>query len=434
MGPEATYHVALLLLEATVVSGVLLTFFRLRKKFGLSLLCVTLGTFQHLQTQLAASLYGEVWPDIFISPGSAVLFTATLFATLLIYIRDDAAGARSVIAGIVAANVTLTTLLLVTQMHLSGATVAETAQADTLVFVQNIKPLLIGTALLCIDVVLIIILYEFFFRVFRRSLLLRVGAAMVVVVAFDTMAFVSLNFFGDPQLRQILVSGLIGKGVVAVFYSVAMVIYLKKFPAIDQLEGVESERFHDVFHILTYRQRYEMLKDELTRDSMTGLFNRGFFNNTFPQEVDRASRLQHTMNLMLVDLDNFKSINDDYGHQAGDEVILMLAQSMRELFRAADIPVRYGGEEFAIILPDSSAKAAFTAAHRLRRKLREKSAAANLTVPVNKITFTAGIATYPDDAKSPDALLRIADERLYAGKRDGRDRVVAATLVAAAAS
>ena len=137
---------------------------------------------------------------------------------------------------------------------------------------------------------------------------------------------------------------------------------------------------------------------------------------------------------MLVDLDKFKSINDDYGHQAGDEVILMLAQSMKELFRAADIPVRYGGEEFAVILPDSSAKAAFTAAHRLRRKLREKSAAANLTVPVNKITFTAGIATYPDDAESPDALLRIADERLYAGKRDGRDRVVAATPAAAAAS
>lgn len=434
MVSEATYHVALLLLEATVVSGVLLAFFRLRKKFGLSLLCVTLGTFQHLQTQLAASLYVEVWPDIFVSPGSAVLFTATLFATLLIYIRDDAAGARSVIAGIVAANVTLTALLLVTQMHLTGVAATATGQADTLYFVQNIKPLLIGTALLCIDVVLIIILYEFFFRLFRRSLLLRVSAAMVVVVVIDTAAFVTLNFLGDPRLLQILVSGLIGKGVVALFYSVAMVIYLKKYPAVDQLDGDETERFHGVFHILTYRQRYEILKHELTRDSMTGLFNRGFFNKTFPQEVERAARLQHTMNLMLVDLDKFKSINDDYGHQAGDEVILMLAQSMKELFRAADIPVRYGGEEFAVILPDSSAKAAFTAAHRLRRKLREKSAAANLTVPVNKITFTAGIATYPDDAESPDALLRIADERLYAGKRDGRDRVVAATPAAAAAS
>lgn len=164
---------------------------------------------------------------------------------------------------------------------------------------------------------------------------------------------------------------------------------------------------------------------------MTGLFNRGFFNKTFPQEIERASRLQHPLNLMLVDLDNFKPINDDYGRQAGDEVILMLAQSMRELFRVADIPVRYGGEEFAVILPDSSAKTAFTAAHRLRRKLR---AAANLAVPVNKITFTAGITTYPDDASSPETLLRIADERLYAGKRDGRDRVVAATPAAAVAT
>lgn len=360
-----------------------------------------------------------------------MLFTATLFATLLIYIRDDAAGARSVIAGIVAANVTLTALLLVTQMHMTGGVAPLAAGAETLYFVQNIKPLLIGTALLCIDVVLIIILYEFFFRIFRRSLLLRVAAAMVVVVAFDTAAFVSLNFLGDPRLTQILVSGLIGKGAVALFYSVAMVIYLRKFPAVDQLDGDEADRFHDVFHILTYRQRYEMLKHELTRDSMTGLFNRGFFNKTFPQEVERASRLQHTLNVMLVDLDNFKSINDDYGHQAGDEVILLLAQSMRELFRMADIPVRYGGEEFAVILPDSSPKAAFTAAHRLRRKLREKSAAANLTVPHNKISFTAGIASFPDDASSADELLRIADERLYAGKRGGRDRVVAAAPAAA---
>lgn len=425
---EATYHVALLLLEAGIVSTVLLVLFRLRKTFGLSLLCVTLGAFQHLQTQLAASLYVEVWPEIFVSPGSAVLFTATLFATLLIYIRDDAAGARSLIAGIVVANVTLTVLLLVTQMHLTNTTASAAELGETLLFVQNVKPLLIGTALLFVDVVLIIILYEFFFRVFRRLLLLRVAAAMVVVVAFDTAAFVTLNFFGDPQLLQFLVSGLIGKGVVAILYSIAMVIYLTKFPAVDQPDGDETERFHDVFHILTYRQRYEMLKSELTRDSMTGLFNRGFFNKTLPQEVERASRLQHTLNLMLVDLDNFKSINDDYGHQAGDEVILLLAQSMKELFRVADIPVRYGGEEFAVILPDSSTKTAFTAAHRLRRKLREKSMAAGLRVPPGRITFTAGIATFPDDASSPDALLRIADERLYTGKSDGRDRIVTGPL------
>ena len=430
MDQESTYHVALLLLEASVVSCVLLTFFRLRKKFGLSLLCVTLGTFQHLQTQLAASLYVEVWPDIFVSPGSAVLFTATLFATLLIYIRDDAAGARSVIAGIVAANVTLTALLLVTQLHITSAPVLAPDLAETLFFVQNVRPLLIGTALLCLDVVLIIILYEFFFRVFPRSLLLRVAAAMVVVVAFDTVAFVSLNFWGDPRLQQILVSGLVGKGAVAIFYSVAMVAYLKTFPAGERPNDVETQRFHDIFHILTYRQRYEMLKNELERDSMTGLFNRGFFNKTFPQEVERASRLQHPLNLMLVDLDNFKSINDEYGHQAGDEVILMLARSMTELFRVADIPVRYGGEEFAVILPDSSARAAYTAAHRLRRKLREKSAAASTAVPADRISFTAGIATYPDDACDPDELLKIADERLYAGKRDGRDRVVAAIPLA----
>lgn len=421
MTPQILQNIGWLLLQASVVSCLLLLFFRLRHRFGLALLAVTLGTFQHLQTQLAAILYLEIWPGIFVSPGSTVMFTATLFATLLIYIRDDVFEARSLIIGVVAANVTLTIIMLIVQQQALG--LAGSAAAASPLFSADIKPLLTGTALLCLDVFLIIVIYEFFFHLFRHSLFIRIALAMMCIVCIDTIVFVSVNFYTQENFTEILVSGLIGKNIAALFYSTAMFVYLKVFPSNEQVIGDHS-RVRDVFHILTYRQRYELLKDELARDSMTGLFNRGFLDRTLPSELERAANLQHGLNLMLVDLDHFKSINDEFGHQVGDQVIMLLADSMKRLFRMADIPCRYGGEEFAIILPDSSARSAFISAHRLRRRMREMCEDADLPIPVQRITFTAGIASYPEDADTADALLKIADTRLYEGKNNGRDQVI----------
>ncbi len=433
MTPAALHHIGFLILEASIVCVFLLTCFRLRTRFGLSLLYVTLGAFQHLQTQLAASFYVEVWPDIFVSPGSAVLFTATLFATLLVYIRDDAAGARQLIAGIVAANVTLTVVMFVMQQHISGATELTAVAAGMLSYVENIKPLIVGTMMLFIDVIVIIILYEFFYRLFPRSLSVRVTLAMTCVVILDTMVFMTINFYGHAQLFQTLLAGLAGKVFFAVFYSLAMVLYLRTVAAPEAESGRAPEAIRDIFHILTYRQRYELLKDEISRDAMSGLFNRGFFDENLVNELKRAARLQHGLKLILVDLDNFKKINDDYGHQVGDQIIMILADAMRESFREADIPCRYGGEEFAVILPDCSGNAAIDVANRLRRKLREKCMAANLPIPSNFVTFTAGIASYPEDAVNAQALIKVADMRLYEGKRGGRDRVVIESGAAIAA-
>lgn len=426
MSHEAANQIGLFFLEATLVSALLLVFFRMRDRFGMAPLCVTLGAFQHLQATLAAALYIEILPDIFISPGSSVLFTATLVMTLLVYIRDDAVAARSLIVGIVAANLTLTAVVLLVNLHLDSALAVVTQDVSGQFLVQNLWTLFIGTSLLCADVILIIVLYEFFYRLFPRALFARIALAMVCVVTFDTLLFVSANLYDSPDYSHILLSGLIGKITIGLFYSLVVAGYLRAFPVVNIALPDDESEIRDVFHILTYRQRYELLKDELMREPMTGLFNRKFFNDNLPRELQRAERLEHQLNVLLIDLDNFKQINDRYGHQAGDDVILLLAEAMQDSFRAADIPCRYGGEEFAVILPDATTDSAMIAARRLRQKLSDLCHAADLPLPAGIVTFTAGIASYPADAQSPDDLVRIADERLYAGKRAGRDRVVSA--------
>lgn len=420
MTSEALKQLGLLTVESVLICGLLLAFFRLRRRFGLALLYVTLGSFQHLQTVLAGALFIEVYPGIFVSPGSAVLFTATLFATLLVYIREDALQARSLIVGVVAANLTLSLVTVLATQHFSSPLTVLAQDSLGQFLLQNRKSFIVGTGMLCIDVVLIIVLYEFFFRIFKKSLLARIYAAMVVVVSLDTLVFVSASFYGQDNYSQILLSGLIGKCSAAVIYSLMLYLYLRVFK--DNAVGEAPTR--DIFQILTYRQRYDLLKDELTRDPMTGLFNRSFFNDNLQRELNRATRLGHQLNLIMLDLDHFKQINDRYGHQAGDEVILLFSDATREVFRAADIPCRYGGEEFVVIMPDAPLTAAKNASERLRKYLAECCDQREWALPAGSVSFTAGIANFPADAATADDLLRCADQRLYAGKNAGRDRII----------
>ena len=382
---------------------------------------MTLGSFQHLQTVLAASVYVEVYPGLVISPGSTVLFTATLFAVLLVYIREDAGQARSLIVGVVAANLTLTLVSLLTSNHLGSELLVSTGLDASELLGQNLRTFLVGTGTLIIDVVLIIILFEFFFALFPRNLFLRIFAAMLVVVTFDTLVFVSASFFGSEQFVDLLRSGIIGKAAAAFVYSILLTGFLRWFQSPRQKHDNTSGA-QDIFQILTYRQRYKLLQDELTRDAMTGLYNRGFFNQNLDRELARCARLGHRLCLVVIDIDHFKAINDNHGHQVGDQVIIALAEAMTSAFRHADMACRFGGEEFVVIMPDAPSEAALNATRRLQTLFADQCAEHRLALDAAP-TFSAGIASYPGDAQTPEALLRTADERMYKGKRAGRNRI-----------
>jgi two-component system, cell cycle response regulator len=163
----------------------------------------------------------------------------------------------------------------------------------------------------------------------------------------------------------------------------------------------------------------EQVQHLAATDSLTGLPNRETFQRSLSQEVARAARTGGEMSVLLLDLDHFKRINDTLGHQAGDAVLRSVAGVLDESCRPFDTPSRYGGEEFAVVLPNTGEQDARHAAERLRTAIA--SAAIDPAV-----TVSIGLAAFPSDGPDGDSLVRAADEALYASKRGGRNRVTTA--------
>ena len=160
-----------------------------------------------------------------------------------------------------------------------------------------------------------------------------------------------------------------------------------------------------------------------TVDSLTGFFVRDHFFNRLEEEFQRVGRYGGSFTLLMVDMDGFKSINDRYGHLAGDRYLHAIAETIRNELRAADICCRYGGDEFCFLLPETNLDAAKTIAERIRTAVSEKIVGDQGAVL--RATVSIGLATYPDHpAEDLHGLLRNADEALYRAKRAGRDRVV----------
>jgi len=181
----------------------------------------------------------------------------------------------------------------------------------------------------------------------------------------------------------------------------------------------------------------ETLQAELVHsaqyDSLTNLYNRGTFLAECEREVSRSSRGGAAFSLAIFDLDRFKQINDRYGHPAGDQVLKAFADVLRSGIRKHDTVGRYGGEEFALLMPQTGKDTAVRVAERIRRALEARG----VSVDVGRIevTVSAGVATYGTDGEDWDALLSAADTALYEAKHAGRNRVATAdTLPAPAAA
>ena len=170
----------------------------------------------------------------------------------------------------------------------------------------------------------------------------------------------------------------------------------------------------------------ESLRDQSIRDALTGLFNRRFMQESLEREMMRARRKQHPLSLLFLDIDHFKRFNDTFGHDAGDFVLQAVADLLRNFFRGDDVACRCGGEEFAVILPESSAENAAIRADELRNQLKQLKLQYKGT-RLGPISMSVGVAAFPEHCAEPDDLLKIADQCLYKSKTDGRDRVTVAT-------
>jgi diguanylate cyclase (GGDEF)-like protein len=177
---------------------------------------------------------------------------------------------------------------------------------------------------------------------------------------------------------------------------------------------------------------HETVERQAVTDGLTGLANMRAFQTILENEIERARRFGTPLALVMLDLDHFKEVNDRYGHQQGDEVLAMVADVLREFSRDIDAPARYGGEELAIVLPQTDADGAAQLAERIREAIER------LDVPfVNgqgalHLRASFGVAALPENASDREGLIAAADAALYRAKRGGRNRVERAEPVAAA--
>ncbi|HEY0486004.1 MAG TPA: histidine kinase N-terminal 7TM domain-containing protein [Mycobacteriales bacterium] len=169
------------------------------------------------------------------------------------------------------------------------------------------------------------------------------------------------------------------------------------------------------------------LQEQAVRDSLTGLFNRRYLDETLTRELARATREDYPVSIALLDVDHFKVLNDTHGHAAGDRMLAAIGHLLAGRVRGGDVACRYGGEELLVVLPRTTGAAATARAEEWR------TACAALTVDGLGITVSIGVAAAPANGTDPAALLAAADRALYTAKRTGRDRVVAAGTQPAAA-
>ncbi|EAT15274.1 GGDEF domain-containing protein [Desulfuromonas acetoxidans] len=175
------------------------------------------------------------------------------------------------------------------------------------------------------------------------------------------------------------------------------------------------------------RQELATVNTELSRlafeDSLTGLYNLRYFHDYFDRELQRSARYGTVFTLLMFDIDDFKAINDSHGHQAGDQVLIEIANLSRNMLRNTDVMVRYGGEEFAALLPETSLPQAHEIANRLRQEIEK------LTVVWNnkklQVTVSMGLAFYDPEqgTKNKNELIDIADKGLYQSKKAGKNRI-----------
>jgi diguanylate cyclase (GGDEF)-like protein/PAS domain S-box-containing protein len=167
------------------------------------------------------------------------------------------------------------------------------------------------------------------------------------------------------------------------------------------------------------------LEQQSLRDPLTNLFNRRYFTEQLAMEFQRANRSRAPLALQMIDIDYFKRINDRFGHDAGDRVLRTVAEILAQNARSGDIVCRWGGEEFLILMPGSTAAVAKRRADEVRTRINDQVK----VVGGSRVSVSIGVASYPEHASDPDGLIDISDRALYAAKGEGRNRVTVAVAL-----
>ncbi len=177
-----------------------------------------------------------------------------------------------------------------------------------------------------------------------------------------------------------------------------------------------------VQHEAKWLRRFDSAQSLIYRDDLTGLFNTRYLEIAIDTELKRAQRYKLSFSLLFIDLDGFKPVNDQHGHLSGSAVLKQVAHIIRDIVREIDIPIRYGGDEFVILLVGATSQTGLLVAERIRQRIAEepfKLADHGIT----RLTCSIGVASYPDHGEELETLLKMADENMYLSKKSGKNRV-----------
>lgn len=183
-------------------------------------------------------------------------------------------------------------------------------------------------------------------------------------------------------------------------------------------KALETQRLRELAEMSEYYKRLSNI------DEMTGIYNFRFFMQMLHNEMERHTRYPDPLCLLIVDIDDFKQINDRYGHLVGDSVLRRVAILLKRSIRGCDILARYGGEEFSVILPATALKDAVVVSERIRNAVAEHRFHLPDGLTLDHVTVTIGLGTFSPSDTSPDTLIKKADQALYTGKNQGKNRVV----------
>ncbi len=398
-------------LESALIALVLLGAHALRRWFGLALLLMLVGSFQFLQSTLALAVYVEIAPGVIVSPGSAVLFSANLFAVLLVYVRDGAETARGVIYGIVGANVLLAGMVAGFGWQMDAPGTQLFVELPREMFLLNIRLFFVGTAAVFLDALLVVVTWETLSRVLPRPLFLRIFLTLALVLSFDTFFFATGGFAEKPEYLAVLVSGLIGKTVAASCFTLVLSLWLLVTGAGYQWNSDRDIGVVDLFEILTIG-RAAALPSHVVRDAETGLYNRAFMDEALPREISRATFYGGHCSLVVVEPRDMAGYLEEHGAKARTRLLLALVTTIDEASLPGGVRCRVGSKRFAIILPDSGEVSAKETNTALQNGFVRVCRSAEPPIP--PAPLSAAILTFPGPATSPEEVLAAVELQLKA--------------------
>jgi len=210
------------------------------------------------------------------------------------------------------------------------------------------------------------------------------------------------DHFLPPEKQKVLV-------VAAILVAATSAIFIAAYT---QRRNVDMERAYSS-HLETLSRHLRYLA---YRDFLTGLYNHRYFQEQLAHEVERAQRYGHRLSVLMLDVDRFKQVNDTYGHLMGDTLLSYVARLISAKVRSSDVAARYGGDEFAVILPETDQEKAIAVAEKLRKAVSADRHWQGALLGNLGVGICFGVASFPDDGRTADDLLVCADRRLYSAK------------------